>query len=133
MLVHIAALLRGPVLHGTGEVLLLLCPRPRRNGQAGSREVNRRDRVWLVAGQPGGYAGTEVAAMRDEMVMSQPLSHQLMPESRDLTSGHPRGWGWCAERVAGQRRDDHRERVGRICAVPAWVRKERKDWQVLQE
>jgi hypothetical protein len=51
--------------------------------------VNRRDRVWLVAGQPGGYAGAEVAAMRDETVMSQPLGHQLMPESRDLTSGHP--------------------------------------------
>jgi hypothetical protein len=32
---------------------------------------------------------TEVAAVRDEMVMSQPVGHQLKPESRDLTSGHP--------------------------------------------
>ena len=71
--------------------------------------------------------------MRDEAVISEACGHQLMPEPRDFASGHPRGRRGAAERVTGQRRDDHSERVGGICAVRARVRQKSKDRQVLQE
>ncbi len=133
VLVHVAGLLRSPVLDRARVVLLLLCPRPGRNGQAGSSKMDRRDSVWLVSGEPRRHACPEVAAMGDEAVISEPHGHQLMPESRDLASGHPRGRGRAAERVAGQRRDDDRERIGGICAVRRGITKKREDRQVLQE
>ena len=33
--------------------------------------MDRRDDLWLVAGEPSGHAGPEVAAMRDETVISE--------------------------------------------------------------
>ena len=95
--------------------------------------MDRRDGVWLVAGGPGGHAGSEVAAVCDEAFISEADGHQLVPEPRHLSSRHSRGRGWSAEPVPGQRRNDDGERVGGVCAVRARVRKRSEDWQVLQE
>jgi hypothetical protein len=72
---HIAALLRGPVPHRACEVLLGLGSRPRRDGQSRRREMDRRDRVWMVSGQPSGHPGPEVAAVRDEAVIAEAIGH----------------------------------------------------------
>ena len=53
--------------------------------------MDRCDGLWVVAGKPSSHAGPEVAAMRDEAAISEASSHQLMPQSRDLASRHPRG------------------------------------------
>jgi hypothetical protein len=95
--------------------------------------MDRRDGLWLVTGKPSRHASPEVAAMRDEPVISEPYDHQLMPEPRDLASGHPRGRRRPAEPITRQRRNDDRERVGGICAVRTRIGKERKNGQVLQE
>jgi hypothetical protein len=95
--------------------------------------VDRRDGAWLVAGEPGGHAGPEVAAVCDEAFISEADGHQLVPEPRHLSSRHSRRRGRSAESVPGQRRNDDRERVGWVCAVRTRVRKQSKDWQVLQE
>ena len=95
--------------------------------------MDRREGVWLVAGEPRGHPGPEVAAMRDEAVISEAYGHQLMPESGDLASRHSRRRGRSAEPVTRPRGDDDRERVGRVRAVCARVRQERQDRHVLQE
>jgi hypothetical protein len=95
--------------------------------------MDRRDGAWLVAGKPSGHPGPEVAAVRDESLISEADGHQLMPESGDFASRHPRGRGRSAERVTGKRRNDDCECVRRVRPVGAWVRQESEDWQVLQE
>lgn len=130
---HVAALLRGPVPHGGGERFLRVCPRPGRDGQAGGRQVDGRDGIWLVARQPCRDPGPEIAAMGHEAVISKAGGHELMPLPRDLARGRSGGWRRSAEPVAGQRRDDHGERVGGVRAMRAGVGEERKDRQVLQE
>ena len=89
--------------------------------------MDRRDGLWSLTGKPGRHASPEVAAVRDEPVISESYGHQLMPEPCDLASRHARGRRWPAEPVPGQRGNDDRERVGGVCAVCAWVRQERKD------
>jgi hypothetical protein len=119
--VGVAPLLGGPRLHGDGEFLLLRCPRRRDGGEAWRGEMDRSDGLGLVSGEPGGDPRAEITAVRDVAIMTQARCHQGVPEPRHLPRGQPGRRRRPAESKPRQRWDDHREGVGRVRTVSAWV------------
>ncbi|MCZ7566403.1 MAG: hypothetical protein M5U08_23525 [Burkholderiales bacterium] len=96
-------------------------------------EVDADRACGKLVAEPRGDERAPVAALRREALVAENLRHQLGQNPGDLLHAEARLPGPERERVAGQRRRDHRERVGRIGTEPRRIGEHRDQLEELHD
>jgi len=91
-------------------------------GNDGERHVGADEVLGVGVAELGGDERAPVAALSAEAVVAEHVAHEVHPQLGDAGDVHPQRGERDREPVAGQRRDDDVEAVGRVAAVRGRVR-----------